>query len=120
VFVPFYVGRLRRKASERLIAIHAGLGSRSEAVEQALHEKIVVVRSALDDVAVKDVAVTEQPAERAALPGETSLPSSEGPATATPSCRCGAAVVLRHRKADGEAFRGCSAFPRCRQTRPIA
>lgn len=34
--------------------------------------------------------------------------------TSEPVCpRCGAHMVLRHRKSDGGAFYGCSNFPRC-------
>lgn len=31
--------------------------------------------------------------------------------------KCGAKMVLRHRKSDGAAFYGCSRYPQCRGTR---
>ena len=31
--------------------------------------------------------------------------------------KCGAKMVLRHRKSDGAAFYGCSQYPQCRGTR---
>lgn len=33
--------------------------------------------------------------------------------------RCGAKMVLRHRKSDGVAFYGCSKYPQCRGTRQV-
>ena len=33
-----------------------------------------------------------------------------------PACRCGSDMVLRHRRADGAPFWGCSRFPDCRHT----
>jgi hypothetical protein len=33
-------------------------------------------------------------------------------------CACGGELVLRHRRADGAPFYGCSEFPRCRRTQP--
>ena len=36
---------------------------------------------------------------------------------ATPTCSCGAVMVMRHRRSDGSPFWGCSRFPACRQTR---
>lgn len=107
VFVPFFVGRLRRKASERLIAVHAGTGSRSEAVEHALHDKVDLVLRAI-----------EQPAA-APRPAPGGFPVAPNPSTAPPTCACGAAMVLRRRRADGGGFWGCSTFPRCRHTVPL-
>lgn len=48
-------------------------------------------------------------------------PEPEARPRAAPSqgCRCGGTWVLRHRRSDGAPFFGCSAFPACRQTRPI-
>lgn len=45
-------------------------------------------------------------------------PMPPPPAPATQTCRCGAAMVLRHRRSDGNAFLGCSTFPKCRHTIP--
>lgn len=36
-----------------------------------------------------------------------------------PACRCGGEMVLRHRKADGSPFWGCSRYPSCRSTAAI-
>ncbi len=45
------------------------------------------------------------------------------PTTSTASehqtCRCGGEMVLRHRKADGSPFWGCSRYPSCRSTRAV-
>ncbi len=119
VFVPFYVGFLRRKGSERVIAIHAGMGMRVAAVEQALHEKIDLVRRTLRDTsaALERVADAE-PGGRPQAPA-TSAPDRM-PAEEQAACVCGADMVVRHRKADGQPFLGCSTFPRCRHTRPVA
>jgi hypothetical protein len=35
-------------------------------------------------------------------------------------CRCGQAMVVRTRRADGTRFLGCSSFPSCRNTRALA
>lgn len=119
VFVPFYVGFLRRKGSERVIAIHAGMGMRVGAVEQALHEKIDLVRRTLRDTssAVGHVADAEPgaPPHAPATSAADRMPAEEHAA-----CVCGAEMVVRHRKADGQPFLGCSTFPRCRHTRPVA
>lgn len=114
IFVPFFIGTLRRKGSERLVAIHAGNGVRIESVEQALHQKVDVLRQAL----------AERESRRAPT---TSVPDGEGLPVAAPEasvgearpCRCGSSMVLRRRKADGAAFWGCSTFPKCRHTEPI-
>lgn len=115
VFVPFFIGTLSRKGTERLVAVHAGNGARVEAVEQALHQKVDVLRRAMREN------------ESRLAPARTLLPESEtltpelrerSPTDARP-CRCGAPMVLRHRKADGAAFWGCSTFPKCRHTEPI-
>jgi hypothetical protein len=46
---------------------------------------------------------------------------SPAEAVSTPTCnRCGESMVVRRRRSDGNQFYGCSAFPRCRQTRPLA
>ena len=111
VFLPFYVGLLRRKGTERLVAVHGGLGTRYEAVEHALHEKLDVLHRALED------GKPRAPANELLVHS----PVQDAPAPATtraPDCTCGAAMVMRHRKSDGVAFWGCSSFPRCRQTRP--
>lgn len=122
VFVPFYVGTLRRKGSERLVAIHAGTGARVEAVERALHEKVNVVRQAIDDVPKAVAAALVEPDSAPAV-GSDPAPAVE-PVLASDQptqqpCRCGAPMVLRRRKADGEPFFGCSTFPRCRHTAPV-
>lgn len=111
VFVPIYVGTLRRNASERFVAIHAGTGARIEVVEQALHEKVDVLRRAFGE-AQRPTASAQppEPSEEA----KVALPADER------VCRCSAPMVLRHRKADGAPFFGCSTFPRCRHTEPAA
>lgn len=112
VFVPFFVGTLRRKGSERLVAIHAGNGARVEPVEQALHEKVDVLRRSLTDA---QSAPSPSP-----VPGRTvaSDVGSDPAGGEQRTCRCGAPMMLRRRKADGAAFWGCSTFPRCRHTEP--
>jgi hypothetical protein len=114
VFVPFYVGSLRRKASERLVAIHAGACTRVEAVERALHDKVDLLHAARDD-AVTEAAPTRTEPIVAEVAEATVLPKVSAP----PTCNCGQAMVLRQRKADGQPFWGCSTFPRCRRTLPI-
>ena len=114
VFVPFFIGTLVRKGSERLVAIHAGNGVRIESVEQALHEKVDVLRHALTERESRH-APTTSVADGKVLPVATPE-TSVGEAR---PCRCGSSMVLRHRKADGAAFWGCSAFPKCRHTEPI-
>lgn len=111
VFVPFYVGTLRRKGSERLIAIHAGNGARVESVEQALHDKVDVLRRSLAEA---QAALPSSAPQRFIAP-EVGADLAEDDAR---TCRCGASMVLRHRKADGAAFWGCSTFPSCRQIEP--
>lgn len=112
VYVPFFVGSLRRKARERLVAIHAGKGHRVEAVEQALHDKVDVLRQALTgSKAAGRPAVPV--AEGAVAPAD---PDGDTGRTCT---TCGEPMVVRHRKADGAAFWGCSTFPGCRHTEPI-
>jgi hypothetical protein len=44
---------------------------------------------------------------------------AEPPARAAANCRCGAAMVERRHRRDGERFFGCSTFPACRHTQPI-
>lgn len=58
--------------------------------------------------------------QRPDLPPPTSGPDVAGSSAPenTSTCGCGAAQVLRHRKADGRPFWGCSTFPACRRTRP--
>jgi hypothetical protein len=114
VYVPFCVGSLRRKARERLIAIHAGNGTRVESVEQALHEKIDVFRQSINDAIVP---TPERPDVATLTASDVQTAATSPPAA--PVCKCGAAMVLRRRKADGEAFWGCSTFPRCRHTMPL-
>lgn len=115
VFVPCFIGTLSRKGTERLVAIHAGNGARVEAIEQALHEKVDVLRRALTENESRlSPALTPLP-ESETLPPEVREPSPDE----ARACRCGAPMVLRHRKADGAAFWGCSTFPKCRHTEPI-
>jgi hypothetical protein len=109
------VGSLRRKARERLIAIHAGNGARIESVEHALHEKIDVLRLSMSDAVAPTSA--KRPEVSAPVAKDVAAPATSPPAG--PVCKCGAPMVLRHRKADGEAFWGCATFPRCRKTMPI-
>jgi len=59
-------------------------------------------------IAIAPVAEPVGPAPRT-----SELPSTDGP------CVCGGAMVLRRRRSDGNPFYGCSAFPRCRKTRPV-
>lgn len=111
VLVPFYVGSLRRKGTERLIAIHAQLATRSERLEHALHEKIDAVRNAIRDAGPDESVVEGGLAIEAVAPlVDTAV---------TPTCRCGQPMVVRHRKVDSAAFWGCSTYPRCRHTLPI-
>lgn len=114
VFVPFFIGTLSRKGTERLVAIHAENGARVEAVERALHEKVDVLRRALNE---HEARLTSDPEPVANIDAEEVPPAS--PVEEARPCRCGAAMVLRHRKADGAAFWGCSTFPKCRNTEPI-
>ena len=117
VFVPFFVGSLRHKGTERLIAIHAQLATRSVELEHALHERIDVVRNALQDAASDG---TPGNGIRESAPAiEAASPPIESAVVMAPTCRCGQGMVLRHRKVDSAAFWGCSTFPRCRQTLPI-
>lgn len=112
VFVPYFVGLLRRKGAERFVAIHAGLGARTEAVEQALHEKIDVVRAAIDAVISPQTPIDDDIGKSVV----TAASTASKPRAEPPTCKCSAVMVLRHRKADGAAFWGCSTFPRCRHT----
>ena len=114
VFVPFFIGTLSRKGTERLVAIHAGNGARVEAVERALHEKVDVFRRALNEHEGRLTPPSEVVADidAGAVPPESSVEEAR-------PCRCGAPMVIRHRKADGAAFWGCSTFPKCRHTEPI-
>lgn len=117
VFVPYFVALLRRKGRERFIPIHAGLGARSEAVEHALHEKVDIVTAANADASKRPVPDGDRgDGPSIVTPASTSTPT-QPPVAA--SCRCGAVMVLRQRKADGAAFWGCSTFPRCRHTLAI-
>lgn len=115
VYVPFYIGTLRRRTGERLVAIHAGTAMRVDSVEKALHDKIDILRQALDEAA-------SQGAERTAHPPTELVHEAIGslahPSDVARMCKCGEAMVLRHRKADGAPFWGCSTFPRCRNTEP--
>ena len=113
VYVPFFVGSLRRKARERLIAIHAGNGARVEALEQALHGKVDVLRQALTDSKAGAPPAVPVP-EGAVAPADP-----DGGVEDARTCRCGEPMVVRHRKADGAAFWGCSTFPQCRHTAPM-
>jgi hypothetical protein len=114
VYVPFFVGTLRRKARERLIAIHGGRGARVEPVEQALHEKVDVLRRALTE------SKADEPPAAPVAEGSAPAPEPEVAVGDTKLCsRCGEPMVVRHRKSDGEAFWGCSTFPRCRHTEPM-
>jgi hypothetical protein len=54
-------------------------------------------------------------------------PAPRAAAAATPRrhtvssrCQCGQAMLVRTRRADGTRFLGCSTFPACRHTRPLA
>lgn len=114
VYVPFYVGTLRRKSSERFVAVHAGNGARVEAVERALHEKVDILRGAL-----ADASSTPPSSSTAGLDAAELAAGMSSENETTPTCRCGEPMVLRHRKADGAPFWGCSTFPRCRHTEPV-
>jgi len=114
VFVPFFIGTLSRRGTERLVAIHAGNGARVETVEQALHEKIDVLRRALRENESRLAPPVMSVSNSQAMPPAAPEQSAEE----ARACRCGAAMVLRHRKADGAAFWGCSTFPKCRNTEP--
>jgi hypothetical protein len=57
--------------------------------------------------------------EVAPAPPVPAASGSNDPAAAT-VCRCGAVMVERRRRRDGGRFLGCSTFPACRHTRPIA
>lgn len=115
VFLPYFVGLLRRKRAERFVAVHAGLGLLPEVVAQALHEKIDVVRAAVTAVAAPTTPLTYDTASTVV----TAASTAPDPSTAAPTCECGAPMVLRRRKADGAAFWGCSTFPLCRHTLAI-
>lgn len=115
MFVPYFVGLRRRKGAERFVAIHAGVGARTEAVEQALHEKIDVVRATIDAVIAPQAPIADDSGNHVVTAASTA-PEARIEA---PMCKCGAVMVLRHRKADGAAFWGCSTFPRCRHTLAI-
>lgn len=113
VFVPFFIGTLSRRGTERLVAIHAGNGARVEAVERALHEKVDVLRRALTENASRPPSAEMPVSNREAPLAADSL------AEEARACRCGAPMVLRRRKADGATFWGCSTFPTCRHTQPV-
>jgi hypothetical protein len=89
-------------------------------------------RSILDHLARVLVPVTGPPPARSDRP-QGSAPSSSALtrgednaepaehelAAGAPACsRCGAAMVERRRRRDGERFLGCSTFPTCRYTQP--
>jgi hypothetical protein len=70
-----------------------------------------------------EIAAIGAALERALLPTMspklTSTPESPSAAATEsppPTCRCGAPMVMRHRRRDGAAFYGCSTFPACRHT----
>jgi hypothetical protein len=113
VFVPYYVGSLRRKGTERLIAVHGSLCVRSEAVEHALHERIDQLFRAIETPAEPVASATPSPM---AVTASLAAPADVTPIP--PTCGCGAVMVLRHRRADDAAFWGCSTYPRCRLTMP--
>ena len=114
-YLPYYVGVLSRKGTERLIAVHGAMCTRSEAVEQALHERIDLFRRALNDTK------TPPNQDGPSSPDSTVAPEPAPAATevVSPTCRCGQAMVLRHRRADDAPFWGCPAYPLCRHTLPV-
>ena len=113
VYVPIYVGTLRRRAGERLVAVHAGNGARTKVVEQALHEKFDIFRRAVAEAS--SILPVSSPAGLDDAARFDMMPSADESRT----CRCGEPMRLRHRKADGAPFWGCSTFPRCRHTEPV-
>lgn len=62
-----------------------------------------------------------RPRPKAVKPSPVAPPGRESLATGqpTPCPRCGAEMVRRNRKSDGEPFLGCSTFPKCRGTMPL-
>lgn len=116
VFVPHYVGVLRRKGTERLIAVHANLGVRDEAVERALHERIDLLRRAVESAQAHPVI--DEPAPEPTTVDALGSPEEARPPS--PICTCGAEMVIRHRRSDGVEFWGCPTYPRCRHTRPAS
>lgn len=114
VFVPFYVGTLRRKTSERLVAVHAGNGTRVESVEHALHERVDLLRQVLKAPKPPTPAGSPTTTPEVAIGGRAESAPPE-----TRPCKCGDSMVRRNRKSDGAPFWGCSTFPRCRHTEQV-
>jgi hypothetical protein len=68
-----------------------------------------------------EVEVIANALERRLLPHEEVVPLTSISAPhedVARACRCGAPMVLRHRRSDGAAFYGCATFPACRHTQP--
>ena len=49
----------------------------------------------------------------------TPLDPTDADPAPIPTCRCGATMIERTRRKDGQTFYGCSTFPDCRHTQPI-
>lgn len=67
-----------------------------------------------------DGGPTSPPARSPELAAEPAATMTSTPGPDAARCRCGAAMVARTRRFDGARFLGCSTFPSCRHTRPLA
>ena len=118
VYLPFYIGSLKRRGVERLVAIHGQQGGRIERLERALQERVDVLSTALAERAQRTSRTgpgAETPPIATPPPPVAASPSGEDP-----TCKCGQPMVRRVRKSDSAPFWGCSTYPRCRHTLPMS
>lgn len=75
----------------------------------------------IDLIAGPDLLALVQCVQREPKPMAAAPPVAIEPARSAPDCpKCGASMVRRTARKTGEAFFGCSKYPACRGTRPIA
>jgi restriction system protein len=87
-----------------------------DAVDFAKGQPIELIDGRRLEAMVREITVVGAPAPGS---GARRDPTIDGAAAS--SCpKCGATMVRRTPRAGGAAFYGCSKFPKCRGTRPVA
>ena len=95
----------------------AALSSRSKAIADHLARTLKPAEPSAQPPAGDDRPVARVRAAEGTAAAPVARPRPSSPTSSR--CRCGQAMVVRTRRADGTRFLGCSTFPTCRHTRPL-
>lgn len=106
LFPPRKVGDVRLVSPRRLEGLF-------RSAEIRLRPRVVGEVAAILDAALKSAVHPEAPSRES-----LGLEMARDDERVTPTCACGADMVIRTRRQDGHRFLGCSTFPVCRRTRP--